>query len=87
MDMPIGRQVKSIEFKIPTVKRQLDQGLLVDRKLKNLEKSVETLRQEQSDLAARAEGQIGVIVALREEVTALQRALAQKDEVLNSIFS
>lgn len=65
MDMPIGRQVKSIEFKIPTVKRKLDQGLLVDRKLKNLEKSFETLKQEQIDLAARSEGQIEVIAALR----------------------
>ncbi len=54
MDIPIGRQVKNIEFKIATIKRQLDQGLIVDRKLKNLEKSVETLKQEQQDLMTRS---------------------------------
>ena len=46
MDMPVGRTVKKIEFKIPTVKREMDYNLMVDRKLKSLERSVEGLRQE-----------------------------------------
>jgi predicted RNase H-like nuclease (RuvC/YqgF family) len=87
MGMPVGRVVKNIEFKIPTLRRELDRSLVVERKLKHLEKNVETLRQEQLDLVGRSGEQAATIATLREEVAALQRGLAQKDEVLNSIFS
>lgn len=40
MGMPFGKIMKNIEFKIPTSKREVDQNMIFEKKIKTLEKNL-----------------------------------------------